>query len=109
MTHVSPSIWPTFYSRLLALVGIILCPLLAHSQQFHLQQQTDSLWLLILESQTPVQADTFALPWPVYRLATGDINGDGHLDAAVGVFKSSRYFPQASRRVLIFKDYNGRM
>lgn len=87
-------------------VAMLFCPLVAGAQQFSIEQQSDSLWTLSLSHNGTV-TDTWQLPYPVFRFATADINGDGSPDAVVGVYKSSRYFKQPSRRVFIFKDFDG--
>lgn len=77
----------------------------ARAQQFNITQVNDSLWNLTLT----VDGDTslWQLKYPVYRFATADINGDGSVDAVVGVYKASRFFTTPSRRVFIFKNYEG--
>lgn len=77
----------------------------ARAQQFNITQVNDSLWNLTLT----VDGDTslWQLKYPVYRFATADINGDGSVDAVVGVYKASRFFTTPNRRVFIFKNYEG--
>ena len=77
----------------------------ARAQQFNIAQVNDSLWNLTLT----VDGDTslWQLKYPVYRFATADINGDGSVDAVVGVHKASRFFTTPNRRVFIFKNYEG--
>lgn len=77
----------------------------ARAQQFNIAQVNDSLWNLTLT----VDGDTslWQLKYPVYRFATADINGDGSVDAVVGVYKASRFFTTPNRRVFIFKNYEG--
>jgi hypothetical protein len=48
------------------------------------------------------------LPYPVYRFATGDVDGDGKADALVGGVKGSRYYPTPSRRLFIYKQVEGK-
>ncbi|MBR5062558.1 MAG: hypothetical protein IKX24_10535 [Prevotella sp.] len=47
------------------------------------------------------------LPYPVYQLQTGDVDGDGNIDALVGVIKPTRFFPEPARRLFVFKNYHG--
>ncbi len=77
----------------------------ARAQHFNIAQVNDSLWNLTLT----VDGDTslWQLKYPVYRFATADINGDGSVDAVVGVYKASRFFTTPNRRVFIFKNYEG--
>ena len=51
--------------------------------------------------------DRWELPYPVYQFATGDVDGDGSIDAMVGVIKTTRYFKEKGRRLFIFKNYEG--
>lgn len=48
------------------------------------------------------------LPYPVYRLDYGDLNGDGKDEIAVGVIKSTRFFKNKGKRLFIFQlnSYN---
>lgn len=63
---------------------------------FTLRKEHDSLYWL----------NDWKLPYPVYQYQTGDIDGDGHIDAIVGVIKSTRYYPEKARRIFIFKEIN---
>ncbi len=87
----------------------IFCAHNAHAQQFDIKQKCDSLWVLTLSYENGKVVDSWQLPYPVYRFATADIDADGSIDAVVGVFKSSRYFTTPSRRVFIFKNFNGKV
>lgn len=87
----------------------IFCTHNAHAQHFAINQKSDSLWVLTLSNESGKVVDSWQLPYPVYRFATADIDADGSVDAVVGVFKSSRYFTTPSRRVFIFKNFNGKV
>lgn len=63
---------------------------------FTLRKEHDSLYWL----------NDWKLPYPVYQYQTGDVDGDGHIDAIVGVIKSTRYYPEKARRIFIFKEIN---
>lgn len=63
---------------------------------FTLRKEHDSLYWL----------NDWKLPYPVYQYQTGDLDGDGHIDAIVGVIKSTRYYPEKARRIFIFKEIN---
>ena len=79
------------------------------SLTFELERVSDSLsWLCLypkIESKTALKRPEknkksrtaiakWRLPYPVYRLVTGDINGDGKDEAIVGVIKPTRFYPQ---------------
>lgn len=87
----------------------IFCAHNVHAQHFAINQKSDSLWVLALSNESGKVVDSWQLPYPVYRFATADIDADGSVDAVVGVFKSSRYFTTPSRRVFIFKNFNGKV
>ena len=63
---------------------------------FTLRKENDSLYWL----------NDWKLPYPVYQYQTGDVDGDGHIDAIVGVIKSTRFYPEKARRIFIFKEIN---
>ncbi|MBR5639613.1 MAG: hypothetical protein IKW83_07610 [Muribaculaceae bacterium] len=87
----------------------IFCVHNAHAQNFAINQKSDSLWVLSLSDDSGSITGSWQLPYPVYRFATADIDGDGSTDAVVGVFKASRYFTTPSRRVFIFKNFGGKV
>lgn len=64
-----------------------------------------SIHYLILTTDST--CDRWALPYPVYRLETGDVDGDGNTDALVGVIKGTRFHPEKGRRLFIFKNHHG--
>ena len=70
----------------------------ATAQTFELRREHDSLYWL----------NGWRLPYPVYQFQTGDIDGDGHEDAMVGVVKGTRFYPEPARRLFIFKAVNGK-
>lgn len=72
---------------------------------FSLEQQNDTLYALTL--RTDSTCDRWELPYPVYQFCMGDVDGDGSMDAMVGVVKSTRYFQEKGRRIFIFKNYHG--
>ena len=86
-------------------VACFLMPFTVRAQQFTIEQQNDTLWILSLENNGNVS--TWKLPYLVYRFATADVNNDGLEDALVGVYTKSRFFTEPSRRVFIFKNYHG--
>lgn len=76
------------------------------AQEFYLQRESDSLSWLCLKQGDAVSR--WWLPYPVYRLQAGDVNGDGLDEAMVGVFKATRYYPPG-RRLFIFKNVRGKV
>ena len=65
---------------------------------FTLKKTNDSLYWI----------NDFRLPYPVYQFQTGDVDGDGNIDAMVGVIKSTRFYSTKSRRIFIFKQINNK-
>ena len=51
----------------------------------------------------------FTLNYPVYRFCTGDVDGDGSMDALVGVIKKTRFHQEEGRRIFIFKQVDGKV
>ena len=89
-------------------LGFWLTSVEAFSQErggFFLEQKNDTLSILTLRTDTT--CDRWELPYPVYQFATGDVDGDGSIDAMVGVIKTTRYFKEKGRRLFIFKNYEG--
>lgn len=87
---------------------MLLSAAMAEGQEgrgFRLEQLNDTLSVLMLTTDST--SDGWRLPYPVYRFATGDVDGDGREDALVGVVKSTRYYPEVARRIFIFKNYHG--
>ena len=92
----------------LLVLGFWLTSVDAFSQErggFFLEQKNDTLSILTLRTDTT--CDRWELPYPVYQFATGDVDGDGSIDAMVGVIKTTRYFKEKGRRLFIFKNYEG--
>lgn len=75
------------------------------AQTFSLVQKTDSLYLLTLTTDSMIHQ--WKLPYPVYRMETGDVDGNGTIEALVGVIKATRFYPEKGRRLFIFKNYQG--
>lgn len=70
-----------------------------HPSPFTLHQENDSLYWL----------NEWRLPYPVYRFCTGDVDGDGSIDAMVGVVKKTRFHREIGRRIFIFKQVDGKV
>jgi len=86
-------------------IGCWLYATNALGQKFALEQENDTLSFLTLRTDSTF--DQWRLPYPVYRFCTGDVDGDGSIDAMVGVVKSTRYYKEKGRRLFIFKNYKG--
>lgn len=72
---------------------------------FTLERKTDSLYVLTLTTDSTHYE--WKLPYPVYRMETGDVDGNGITEALVGVIKSTRFYPEVGRRLFVFKNYEG--
>lgn len=115
------------YKHLICLTLLILTTAKTMAQQeltFELENVNDSLSWLCLCPKTEVNTALtgqrkkrkkrtaiakWKLPYPVYQLATGDVNNDGKDEAIVGVIKPTRFYPQPARRLFIFKQVNGKI
>ncbi len=86
-------------------MGCWLAATHALGQTFALEQKNDTLSFLTLRTDSTF--DQWRLPYPVYQFCTGDVDGDGSIDAMVGVVKSTRYYKEKGRRLFIFKNYKG--
>ena len=75
------------------------------AQTFSLETVSDSLSRLVLTTDST--CDRWDLPYPVYQFQVGDIDGDGSIDAMVGVIKKTRFHRELGRRLFIFKNYRG--
>ncbi len=92
----------------MASLGAILpfsSPLPQAGEGFSLEHKNDTVAMVTLRTDSTL--DRWELPYPVYRFCTGDVDGDGSIDAMVGVIKSTRYFKEVGRRIFIFKNYHG--
>lgn len=97
--------WLTVIGSWLLAIGYWLTAIVAEAQTFTLQRQTDSLYVLTLTTDST--RDQWRLPYPVYRMETGDVDGNGTIEALVGVIKPTRFYPEMGRRLFIFKNYEG--
>jgi hypothetical protein len=77
------------------------------AQTYSIESVNDSLNYLTLKTDSTTNRR--ALRYPVYRLETGDVDGDGRTEALVGVIKSTRYYKQKGRRLFVFKNYKNRV
>ena len=89
---------------ILLLLWLITTPCLA--QTFELQEGNG--FTLRKEHDSLYWPNDWRLPYPVYQFQTGDVDGDGSIDAMVGVIKGTRYSPEKGRRLFIFKQVNGK-
>ena len=95
---------------ILASLGAILpfsspLPREGTGEGFSREHKNDTVAMVTLRTDSTL--DRWELPYPVYRFCTGDVDGDGSIDAMVGVIKSTRYFKEVGRRIFIFKNYHG--
>ena len=91
--------------RWLLAFGFWLLAIGSEAQTFSLERQTDSLYVLTL--MTDSTRNQWQLPYPVYRMETGDVDDNGTIEALVGVIKPTRFYPEMGRRLFIFKNYEG--
>ena len=96
-----------YYSAFVICLMMAISPVKASGQTFSLEQVNDSLSYLIL--RTDSTTDRWVLPYPVYQFQTGDVDGNGSIDALVGVIKSTRFYPEKGRRLFIFKNKRARI
>lgn len=80
---------------------------MAQAQTFGLDVKSDSLALLTLTDGA--STDTWRLPYPTYAFATADVDGDGLVDALVGVIKPTRFDPRNAPRLFVFRNVHGRI
>ena len=93
-----------------SVLTVVLLLAFAHNilaQRFSLQTVSDTLSFLVLGEGA--NADRWKLPFPVYQMCVGDVDGDGSEDAIVGVVKTTRYDPVTAKRLFIFKKHHGRI
>lgn len=97
--------------RLLALLLLLNGTHTLHAQHFTLDVQSDTLAFLMLTDTVNGggMISRWQLPYPTYGFCTGDINGDGHDEAIVGVIKATRFNPVKARRLFIYKNVEGRI
>ena len=91
--------------KVLLAVSFWLLAVSCQAQSFTLDRQTDSLYVLTLTTDST--RNQWRLPYPVYRMETGDVDGNGSTEALVGVIKPTRFYPEMGRRLFIFKNYEG--
>lgn len=97
-------------------IGYWLTAIGCQAQTFSIERKTDSLYVLTLTTDSLTNGqdvalqstrDQWRLPYPVYRMETGDVDGNGTIEAMVGVIKPTRFYPEMGRRLFIFKNYEG--
>lgn len=91
----------------IVIIMVCLVSFNAQGQTFALHHVSDSLSLLVLEGDG--ERDVFRLPYPTFAFTTGDVNGDGTVDALVGVIKTTRFDRRLARRLFVFQDRGQRV
>ena len=94
-----------WWQRLVMLIVVGWLTGVCQAQTFSLVQKSDSLYLLTLTTDS--MSHQWTLPYPVYRMETGDVDGNGTIEALVGVIKTTRFYPEKAKRLFIFKNYQG--
>ena len=92
---------------IIIIVASLFCCLPTQAQTFSVETKSDSLSYLVLNTDSTT--DRWQLPYPVYQFQTGDVDGDGSIDAMVGVVKKTRFHRELGRRLFIFKNYRGKV
>ncbi len=92
---------------IIIIVASLFCCLPTQAQTFSVETKSDSLSYLVLTIDSTT--DRWQLPYPVYQFQTGDVDGDGSIDAMVGVVKKTRFHRALGRRLFIFKNYRGKV
>ena len=77
------------------------------AQTYALERVNDSLTYLTLT--TGRYTDRVAIHKPVFRLETGDVDGDGREEAIVGIIGRTRHDPRHLKRLHIYKNVGGRV
>ena len=91
---------------ILSVLGWCVC-LWCQAQTYALERVSDTLTYLTLT--TGHYTDRYAIHKPVFRLETGDVDGDGSADAIVGIVGRTRHDPRYLKRLHIYKNVNGRI
>ena len=94
-----------WWRRLGLSIVVSVLTVVCWGQTFSLVQKNDSLYLLTLTTDS--MTHQWSLPYPVYRMETGDVDGNGTIEALVGVVKATRFYPEKGSRLFIFKNYEG--
>ena len=75
------------------------------AQTYSIESVNDSLNYLTLTTDSTT--NRWALRYPVYRLETGDVDGDGRTEALVGVIKSTRNYKNRVRAMWMGSKLGG--
>ena len=92
---------------IIALFATISLPSTLKAQEFRMEKGNDTLSILYLKTDAGEQK--CKIPYPVYQFQTGDVDGNGVVDAMIGVVKRTRFFPEIGKRIFIYKNYHGKI
>lgn len=77
----------------------------SNEYSFCIENVSDTLNYLVLAKNDTL--NKWKLPYEIFRLEIGDIDGDSIVDAMVGVIKTTRFDKKLGKRLFLFKNYKG--
>jgi hypothetical protein len=93
-------------SMCIVLLGLISCSKSSNrNTQISLISENDTLHFVQIKTDSSIAK--WELPYPVFQFQIGDIDNNGSDDILVGVIKKTRFDSTLSKRIFIFKNYNG--
>lgn len=104
---------------LVALLLIVFsCGTKESKEQFVIQTEAGDITVRLLRSETSNYLESsrndsilsrWPLPYPVFRIEQGDVDGDGQSDIATGVIKATRRDSVVRKRLFLFKLQQGKI